>query len=99
MLPSRKHRHRWSSPKVVEAPVVEPEKTGNDYWLPAGDNVAHVSEFDQLGYRITQLFNFAVRTYTQISTNLKTGSESQSIRTFDEFEGYDDHRTGDYRSA
>lgn len=74
----------------AEAPSKQVEESlpaDNGEWcLSMADEVAHVTERNKLGYRITQLFNFTARTFTQISTNLKTGGESQTLRTFDEFE-------------
>ncbi len=50
--------------------------------LIANDEIAHVTTKSAVGYRVTELFNFSARTYTQISRNLDTGAESSAIKAF-----------------
>lgn len=62
----------------VEAPA--------DGWrLTATDEVSNVSDKREIGYRLTEIFNFGAGMYTRIARNLETGAESQSVRFFDEF--------------
>ncbi len=54
--------------------------------LVAPDEIAHVSIKEAIGYRVTEIFNFSSRTYTQISANLETRAESQSMKSFSELD-------------
>lgn len=54
--------------------------------MTAADEIAHVSENDIVGYRLTRLFNFTSRTCTQLACNLKSGSESQAVASFDHYD-------------
>lgn len=51
----------------------------------AEDEIARVSNKPQIGYRMTEIFNFRALHYTQISANMQSGAESQSLRGFDDF--------------
>ena len=51
----------------------------------APHEIALVSDKPQIGYRITEIFNFRAAHYTHIAANLTTGAESQSQRSFDTF--------------
>jgi ankyrin repeat protein len=68
----------------------EEEKKIDPWKLLAADKVAFSKTEKQIGYQITEVFNFAARTYTQISQNLTTRSEAVAVKTFDEF----DDKTG-----
>lgn len=47
--------------------------------------IALVSDKPAIGYRMTEIFNFRAAHYTHIASNLTTGAESQSQRSFDTF--------------
>lgn len=47
--------------------------------------IALVSNKPAIGYRMTEIFNFRAAHYTHIASNLTTGAESQSQRSFDTF--------------
>lgn len=62
------------------------EAEKNTGWhMTAVDEIAQVSEKKAIGYRLTEIFNFKTGMYTQITANMTTGAESQSMRAFDEF--------------
>jgi len=62
------------------------EKKPADPWqLLSNDRVAFSSVERGLGYKLTEIFNFSARTYTQITHNLNTKSEAVVMKTFDEF--------------
>lgn len=48
-------------------------------------SISRINDAAPAGYRITEIFNFSARLYTQISTNLETKAEALAIKTFDEF--------------
>ena len=64
----------------------EAEKAVDPWKLLAADKVAFSKAEPQIGYQMTEVFNFASRTYTQISQNLSTRSEAVAVKTFDEFD-------------
>lgn len=64
--------------KAAEAP---PE----GWHLTARDEVSSIAERAEIGYRLTEVFNFSSGIYMRIAHNMKTGAESQSLRFFDEF--------------
>lgn len=64
----------------------EEEKKIDPWKLLAADKVAVTTVEKQIGYQLTEVFNFASRTYTQISQNLSTRSEAVAVKTFDEFD-------------
>ena len=51
--------------------------------LTSPEEIIFTSE--KKGYCLTQIFNFKMRTCTQIARNLETNAESQTMRFFDEF--------------
>ncbi len=66
--------------------VKQAEKKPVDPWqLLSNDRVAFSSVERGLGYKLTEIFNFSARTYTQITHNLNTKSEAVVMKTFDEF--------------
>jgi len=66
-------RGKLDQPKMLE-PV-------RDEWTMTGaEEVARVSMKEAIGYRMTEIFNFNAGLYTQISRNLETNAESQSIK-------------------
>lgn len=67
---------------------VESEKAAvpKDPWkLLSPDRVAFSTVERELGYKLTEIFNFTARTYTQITHNLSTKAEGVALKTFDEF--------------
>ncbi|MEZ0225851.1 MAG: ankyrin repeat domain-containing protein [Alphaproteobacteria bacterium] len=64
----------------------KPAEIDPGWRLLAGEEVAHVAVKDAVGYRVTEIFNFAARTYTHIASNLETKAESQSIKSFSELD-------------
>ena len=54
--------------------------------LVSSVEVAHVEVKNPIGYRVTEIFNFAARTYTQIATNLESKAESQTLKAFSELD-------------
>jgi ankyrin repeat protein len=64
----------------------EEEKAVDPWSLLTPDKIAVTKVEKQIGYRMTEVFNFAARTYTQISQNLSTKSEAVAVKTFDEFD-------------
>ncbi len=62
-----------------------PKASAEGWRLTARDEVSNVSEKAEIGYRLTEIFNFGAGIYTRIARNLETGAESQSLRFFDEF--------------
>jgi uncharacterized protein len=64
--------------KAAEAPT-------EGWHLTARDEVANIVDKGEIGYRLTEVFNFGSRIYMRIAHNMKTGAESQSLRFFDEF--------------
>lgn len=63
-------------------PMPMPPKPVPEWTLTAPDEVARVSDKPAIGYHITEIFNFSSRIYTNISRNLTTGAESQSVLGF-----------------
>jgi len=62
-----------------------PDVPATGWHLTAKDEVSSITEKPAIGYRLTEIFNFGAGTYTRIAHNMKTGSESQSMRFLDEF--------------
>lgn len=68
------------------APV--PEDAAGEGWHRTGeDEIAHIAKKPEIGYCITDIFNFRARLHTRINRNLETGAESCAIKTFDELSG------------
>ncbi len=58
--------------------------TGENGWIKVSDDeIALVSDKPAIGYRLTEIFNFARSEATVIARNLETGSESVNVRHFD----------------
>jgi len=52
-------------------------------WMKTGAaEVTEVSYRDQIGYKVTQIFNFAARSYILVMHNEKTQAESVTMKTF-----------------
>jgi ankyrin repeat protein len=70
-----------------DAPAALPAPKADTSWsLTDAHEVARVKDKDLIGYRVTEIFNFSSRLYTQIAQNLKTGAESQSVKHFGEID-------------
>lgn len=76
---------RLFTPEVKNYTIENKSDIETGWKLTAPDEVAHQEDKTAIGYRITGIFNFNARSYTQIVQNIKTGVESQSLRFFDEF--------------
>ena len=59
-----------------------PQRENGAWTLVADDEVARVTVKGAISYRVTEIFNFNSRVYTQISRNLETGAESSAIKAF-----------------
>ena len=69
-------------PATADAP---PVVTDDTVWkkLP-GERIARVTEEPAIGYRITEIFNFAARERTTLYRNLTTDAETVETRDFDQ---------------
>lgn len=66
--------------------AVEKKKAADEPWALLGeDRIAHTTVEKQIGYRLTEIFNFSARTYTKIARNLQSGAEGVMEKSFDEF--------------
>ena len=64
----------------------EGEDTPVQGWrLTSQDEVSNITDKPDIGYRLTEIFNFGSGMYTRIAHNMKTDAESQTVRFFDEF--------------
>lgn len=69
------------------APQAASAAAGNtpDGWhVLADDRIAHVTLDAAIGYKITEIFNFAARERTRLYHNLETRAESAESRDFDD---------------
>lgn len=76
-----------SAPKVEE-PVQVVESTPAEWVLlqdPEKLQIAHVQVQPAIGYKLTEIFNFRARMYTQIVQNMGTKLENVTMKSFDEF--------------
>lgn len=83
-------RQKKAEEKKVFEQAVQAEKQAEkkpvDPWqLLSPDRVAFSSVDRGIGYKLTEIFNFSARTYTQVTHNLNTKSEAVVMKTFDEF--------------
>jgi len=63
----------------------KPAKLAKPGWMLTGEEeVSCVSEKKEIGYRLTDIFNFETRMFTRIAYNTKAEVESQTVRFFDE---------------
>ncbi|MDD9900069.1 MAG: ankyrin repeat domain-containing protein [Alphaproteobacteria bacterium] len=54
-------------------------KKNDKAWIKTGESeIARVQDKRAIGYRVTEIFNFASGTYTAITTNMDTNADSQS---------------------
>ncbi len=78
--------YKKPQPAIVAAPaVVETSKHDAEakWKLASADSVAQVCEMKDLGYRITEVFNFASRERIRIVNNLKTKADNVETTSFD----------------
>ena len=71
-----------------KTPGVAPKPAEIDpgWRLVSEREIAHVAVKEPIGYRVTEIFNFAARTYTHIAANLDSKAESQSVKAFSELD-------------
>jgi len=69
--------------QVVEAPA--PAPAAAESWHRLSDTrIAHVIFDDAIGYRTTEIFNFAVRERTRLYQNVETRAETSETQQFDD---------------
>ena len=68
-----------------EAEAEAPAENVQGWRLTAQDEVSTIVDKPEIGYRLTETFNFGTGMYTRIASNLQSGAESQTVRFFDEF--------------
>ncbi len=55
-------------------------------WLATGnDEVSRISPKGDIGYRLTEIFNFSARSYVLITRNMVSGVESVAMKNFSDF--------------
>jgi len=70
-------------PKPAPAPV-KPEPPPGPWKLVGPESVAHQSGMEELGYKITDVFNFSSRERIRIVNNLKTRADSVTTVSFND---------------
>lgn len=76
---------KQSKDAAPEDAAERPEES--DGWVLLGAHeVSRVCEKTQIGYRLTEIFNFADQSYTRIAANTVSNAESQSLRFFNEID-------------
>jgi len=70
-------------PKAIE-PAPAPKPADDSWKLVNAQSVAHLSGMDALGYKITDVFNFASRERIRIVNNLKTRADNVETTSFDD---------------
>lgn len=79
-MPRQIEAARAAEPRQIEAAAHE-----DDGWRKlADDRIAHVTVETPIGYKITEVFNFAARERTRIYHNLETRLDSAQTQGFDE---------------
>lgn len=76
----------YLSDVIAERNAAKNQAPEAGWTMTAADEIAHITENDIIGYRLTRLFNFTSRTCTQLACNLKSGSESQAVASFDNYD-------------
>lgn len=71
--------------KKPEADKKDSAEQASGWRLTAQDEVSNITFKPEIGYRLTEIFNFGTGIYTRIASNLNSGAESQTVRFFDEF--------------
>ncbi|HYD18673.1 MAG TPA: ankyrin repeat domain-containing protein [Patescibacteria group bacterium] len=66
------------------APVAETPALTEEWRKLPGERIAHVSIEEAIGYRVTEIFNFAAREKTTLYQNLESKSETVETRSFDQ---------------
>lgn len=67
-----------------------PEAAPAEWKKLSGEKIARVTVEPGIGYRITEIFNFAAQERTTLYRNLETGAESVETRSFLSMEGRDE---------
>jgi hypothetical protein len=70
--------------QLPEPPAWETPPDAAEWTLLSGQKIARVSVESAIGYRITEIFNFASRERTTLYQNLETRAESAQTRFFDQ---------------
>lgn len=68
----------------LPAPPAAVPLISDDWKKLPGERIAHVAVEEAIGYRMTEIFNFAAREKTTLWHNLETKSETVETRGFDE---------------
>lgn len=72
------------SPDVAETPVVVPDFRSNDGWtLMSETHVAHTLSNEQLGYKLTDVFDFRASERIRIVNNIATNRDQIETCSFD----------------
>ncbi|MDE1152477.1 MAG: ankyrin repeat domain-containing protein [Micavibrio sp.] len=74
-----------SNARHLEAQRIAAAKEAEPWSLLDANRVAFTRNDEKIGYKLTEVFNFSARTYTQIAHNLATKADAVTFRTFDEF--------------
>lgn len=82
---AKKQREEAERKAAAARAKQEQEKPADPWKLLSPDRVAVSQNDSAIGYKLTEVFNFHARTYTQITQNLQTKAEAVSVKTFDEF--------------
>lgn len=77
---------RGENPDAVPAKPAPPPPAEEGWKLTAQQEVARIVERPAIGYRLTEIFNFEARLYTQLARNLETGAESRTVKGFSELD-------------
>lgn len=65
--------------------LTQAEEQAGDGWAKlADDRIAHVAIEKEIGYRVTEIFNFAARERTTLYQNMATKVETAVVRNFDD---------------
>lgn len=65
-------------------PRPAPEQDNNAWYKLDDMQIAHVSVFEPIGYKITEIFNFSARERTRIYHNLTTKTDAPETQAFDD---------------
>lgn len=71
--------------RTIEKRTLSDVTTGWRVTSEKDKEIINVTLKRDAGYRVTEMFNFKARKYTNISCNLETGAESSSFKMFDDF--------------
>lgn len=74
-------------PPPPDAGEEKPQSAPAEWKKLSGEKIARVTVEADIGYRITEIFNFAAQERTTLYRNLETGAESVETRSFLSMEG------------